>query len=103
MGAIPDMDNVIKISRFFDCSLDDLMNNEIEDTNRKTFFLQNTPQTVPAKRTNLFSLITGGIVSGLGVIGLLVIGILSSVYPAIIYEPQQDEMKTIIATGCARC
>ena len=22
MGAIPDMDNVIKISRFFDCSLD---------------------------------------------------------------------------------
>ena len=35
MGAIPDMDNVIKISRFFDCSLDYLMNDDI-DTNAKS-------------------------------------------------------------------
>ena len=38
MGAIPDMDNVIKISRFFDCSLDYLMNNEAEETKHKAPF-----------------------------------------------------------------
>ena len=37
MGAITDMDNVIKISRFFDCSLDYLMNNEAEETSIKPF------------------------------------------------------------------
>lgn len=40
MGAIPDMDNVIKISRFFDCSLDYLMNNEAEETSIKPFPLK---------------------------------------------------------------
>ena len=30
-GALPDMDNVMKIGRFFDCSLDYLLNNEITD------------------------------------------------------------------------
>ena len=29
-GAIPDMENVVKISGFFDCSLDYLMNDSIE-------------------------------------------------------------------------
>lgn len=33
MGAMPDMDNVIKISNFFDCSLDYLLNNEITEIN----------------------------------------------------------------------
>lgn len=33
MGAIPDIDNVIKISTFFDCSLDYLMNNDVDEMN----------------------------------------------------------------------
>ena len=74
MGAIPDMDNVIKISRFFDCSLDYLMKNH-------------------------FHIIVAGIISGLGAIGLLIIGILSSVYPAVIYDPPQGEVRAIVATG----
>lgn len=31
MGAIPDIDNVVKLSAFFDCSLDFLMNNDVDD------------------------------------------------------------------------
>ena len=33
-GALPDMDNVVKIGRFFDCSLDYLLNNEITDEDK---------------------------------------------------------------------
>lgn len=35
-GAIPDMENVIKISNYFDCSLDYLMNDTIDNVNGKT-------------------------------------------------------------------
>jgi len=37
IGAMPDMENVIKISNFFDCSLDYLLNNEMteESSNKK--------------------------------------------------------------------
>ena len=54
MGAIPDMDNVIKISRFFDCSLDYLMNNEAEETSIKPFPSQAAPQKT-AKKKKSFS------------------------------------------------
>lgn len=33
-GVLPDMDNVMKIGRFFDCSLDYLLNNEITDEDK---------------------------------------------------------------------
>lgn len=36
MGSIPDMNNVVKLGRYFDCSLDYLMNNEIDTTNETT-------------------------------------------------------------------
>ena len=98
MGAIPDMDNVIKISRFFDCSLDYLMNNEAEETSIKPFPSRAAPQKT-AKKKNHFHIIVAGIISGLGAIGLLIIGILSSVYPAVIYDPPQGEVRAIVATG----
>ena len=98
MGAIPDMDNVIQISRFFDCSLDYLMNNEAEETSIKPFPSQAAPQKT-AKKKNHFHIIVAGIISGLGAIGLLIIGILSSVYPAVIYDPPQGEVRAIVATG----
>lgn len=41
MGTIPDMENVVKIGRYFDCSLDYLMNNEMSTNNAKDENLQN--------------------------------------------------------------
>lgn len=35
MGTIPDMENMVKLGRYFDCSLDYLMNDDI-DTNAKS-------------------------------------------------------------------
>lgn len=41
MGTIPDMENMVKLGRYFDCSLDYLMNDDI-DTNAKS---QQSPKT----------------------------------------------------------
>ena len=37
MGAMPDLDNVIRISRIFDCSLDYLLKDEIREEKREKF------------------------------------------------------------------
>lgn len=34
MGTIPDMENMIKLGRYFDCSLDYLMNEEMENNTK---------------------------------------------------------------------
>ena len=99
LGTIPDMDNILKISRFFDCSLDYLMNNEIHDAEDKA-----APVSVDVQRRdkgkNKFALrIYAGIAAGIGAIGLLVLGILASVCPAILYDPPQGEVRTIMETG----
>lgn len=39
-GAIPDMENVIKISNYFDCSLVNLMNDAVDDVNGKVSSVQ---------------------------------------------------------------
>ena len=43
--------------------------------------------------------IYAGIAAGIGAIGLLVLGILASVCPAILYDPPQGEVRTIMETG----
>ena len=56
-------------------------------------------QPAAAKPSNIFMLVTGGVLSGLGVIGLLVIGIVSSVCPAVLYDPPQGDVRMIVETG----
>ena len=34
MGTIPDMENMVKLGRYFDCSLDYLMNEEMENNTK---------------------------------------------------------------------
>ena len=45
MGTIPDMENVVKIGRYFDCSLDYLMNNEMDSESEKDEQIQKTDET----------------------------------------------------------
>lgn len=42
MGTIPDMENVVKIGRYFDCSLDYLMNNELDSKRKQDEQIQKT-------------------------------------------------------------
>lgn len=47
-GAIPDIDNIVKLSTFFDCSLDYLMNNDVDDVD----YCKTSERIEPLKKTN---------------------------------------------------
>ena len=56
MGAMPDMDNVIKISNFFDCSLDYLLNNEITEITEENREVKTKQPVLPETGCLLLSL-----------------------------------------------
>ena len=60
MGTIPDMENMVKLGRYFDCSLDYLMNDDI-DANAKSH------QSPKIENKNLAwkCVVTGLIITGL--------------------------------------
>lgn len=41
----------------------------------------------------------GAAAAALGAVGILLIGIFSSVYPAVVYDPPQGEVRAILETG----
>ena len=95
-GAMPDMDNMIKLCRFFDCSLDYLMKDEIERPDLNAQPAQTPPANLGRNRT---SIILGAVMSGLGAIGILVLGILNSLFPGVIYDPPEGDVRAIMETG----
>ena len=81
-AAIPDTENVIRLSRLFAVSTDYLLLDEYDEP------MQSCPEkdcaTASKKDTARFRrLIAGSAAAGLSVIILLVLGVLSSVYPAV--------------------
>ena len=98
-GAMPDMDNIIKLCRFFDCSLDYLMRDEIgrDDLNTQNAHVARTPPETPGR--NRTYIILGAVMSGLGAIGILVLGILNSLFPGVIYDPPEGDVRAIMETG----
>lgn len=53
VGTIPDMENMMKIGRYFDCSLDYLMNDEIDTDNEKIQSIKTTNNNVVQKGSAL--------------------------------------------------
>lgn len=81
-AAIPDTENVIRLSRLFAVSTDYLLLDEYDEP------MQSSPEkdcaTASKKNTARFwRIIAGSAATGLSVIILLVLGVLSSVYPAV--------------------
>ena len=81
-AAIPDTENVIRLSRLFAVSTDYLLLDEYDEP------MQSTPEkdcaTISKKNTTRFwRIIAGSAAAGLSVIILVVLGVLSSVYPAV--------------------
>ena len=99
MGSVPDVDNVVKISRFFGCSMDYLMKPEVDEASGQAGPAPNAPRTEAGASPGHVPMAAGGIAAGLGAAGLLIIGILSSVCPAVLYDPPQGEVRTIVKTG----
>ena len=81
--SMPDADNLIELSNLFEVTIDYLLKNQSKQEENPV-----APEvpTVP-QRQNPVYWILGSIFLGLGTIGALIIGILSSVFPAIITYP----------------
>ena len=60
MGTIPDMENMVKLGRYFDCSLDHLMNEEMENNTKS----QQSPK-IENKNLAWKCVATGLIITGL--------------------------------------
>ena len=80
--AIPDTENVLQISRIFDVSLDYLLNDAYSD---ESYFRYGQTDRNVAKHTHKkrVSMIVGLCMTGVSALALLLIGILSSVFPAV--------------------
>jgi len=92
MGTVPDMENAVKISKFFDCSLDYLVKDEVDNPKGKE-----DQVTTNAQKNRIY--IFSGVMGAVGALGLLILGILSSVCPAVIYDPPQGEVRAVVDEG----
>lgn len=62
-GTIPDLDNLVKIGRYFDCSLDYLVNNEINNKDEKTQVPKMENKNLIQKGISVGCIIVGIIIS----------------------------------------
>lgn len=81
-AAIPDTENVLQLSRLFCVSTDYLLNDQY-DSDRDLPAVHSSNQTISAAYQNKIRIILGACASGFAALGLLILGILSSVFPAV--------------------
>lgn len=96
--AIPDTENVVQISKLFQVSTDYLLNDEYE-SDEDLPAVQASAQKVSNTYNNRIRIIIGACISGVSLLAMLVIGILSSVYPAVYIEPLPDINGVRATTG----
>lgn len=66
MGTIPDMENMVKLGRYFDCSLDYLMKDEVDtdndqDTNNHNMDRKNSNGSIIERCISITCIMIGGI------------------------------------------
>lgn len=98
--AMPDTKNVVQLSSVFGVSTDYLLKDEqkSEDASRHTAEGSSSVSAEAEYRRPLMRKI-GWAAAGLGAAGILVMAILSSVCPAVIYDPPQGEVRAVVSTG----
>lgn len=94
--AIPDTENVLQISKLFGVSTDYLLNDEFE-SDEDIPAVQVKSDILRKKYTGVIYTVIGGIISVISAISLLIMGILSSIYPAELSYPsaEADGMATV--------
>lgn len=101
-SAMPDTENIVQLSNLFGVSTDYLLKDDQESENFSDPIADKTKSTPTKENHFVPNIVIGGWATiGIGIIGVLIIGVLSSVYPAIIYDPPQGEIRSIIKTGLA--
>lgn len=100
-SSLPDTENIIQLSKLFNVSIDYLLNDEIENTDDTAIEMANITET-SKQRFDLHSKnILGTSFVFIGFIGVLIIGILSSIYPVFITYPMEagKEDTSFVRTG----
>jgi transcriptional regulator with XRE-family HTH domain len=85
MGTIPDMENVVKLGRFFDCSLDYLMNNEIDEMDNNSQKNEPVTKTEVSNKNIVFKL-TSVVCIVIGAILSLLMPLFAKLYQAFEFE-----------------
>lgn len=84
-SAIPDTENVLQISKIFGVSTDYLLNDDyLSDDDVPAVRMKY--ETVNKDYQNKIRMIAGSCMAGIALLGMLIIGILSSVHPASVLE-----------------
>lgn len=96
--AIPDTENVVQISKLFQVSTDYLLNDEYE-SDEDLPAVHATTQKVSNVYNNKIRVIVGSCISGVSLLAVLIIGILSSVYPATYIDAPAEAEWTRAYTG----
>ena len=99
-SSLPDTENIIQLSKLFNVSIDYLLNDEIENTDDTAIKMANITET-NKKRFGFYKNILGISFALIGFIGVLIIGILSSIYPVFISYPMEvgKEDTSFVRTG----
>ena len=92
--AMPDVKNIVLLSGVFGVSTDFLLKEDGENTARPA---GGKTEDASVRHPALPKVAWAAI--GLGLAGILILAILSSVCPAVIYDPPQGEVRTILRTG----
>ncbi len=82
-GVLPDVNNLVKISKFFDCSIDYLLNTDSLDNTNNTNHLSIT------KKVNIIPIITF-IVMILAIFVIIVLKLISIIYPSPLVRQSND-------------
>lgn len=101
--AVPDTENVLQLADIFDVSTDFLLKDDWETDKWKA--VPSSAAPAPVRKQVYPSVVMGSTLSVLSVIGILVLGILSSVHPVYISSASAvagtggEEIEMIVETG----
>ena len=99
-SSSPDIDNVIQLSKIFNVSTDYLLHDEIENSSDAAIETPNITES-NGKHFGVSKTILGILFTSIGSIGMLIISVLSSIYPVFISYPMEagKEDTSFVRTG----
>lgn len=97
--ALPDAAKLLPCARIFRVSVEWLLDENQGWEERAGTFSKPIEEREPAAQRNWVWYLAGGIVTGAGILGMVIMGILSSVYPVVLTESPAGVAWTRVYTG----
>ena len=97
--ALPDAAKLLPCARLFHVSVEWLLDESQAWEDRTDTATKAAKETEPAAQRDWIGYLAGGIVTGVGVLGMVIMGILSSLYPVVLMESPACVSWTRVYTG----